>query len=137
MRPSPRTIRGSQEPSTRFWLSALDRPVYCLGIPQPSTERVLEDFLQRGGVQVERGVRFVGLAQDESGVTVHLEYLEDRRTDEAHVFRGPAGALQCHPMPGVRQWRLAVDLPPLPPRPNSIRSKKSLVIRTTFGKRRD
>jgi 2-polyprenyl-6-methoxyphenol hydroxylase-like FAD-dependent oxidoreductase len=158
------TLRKEIARIARLDWGTIDSPYpFMLGIPQPSTERVLEDFVERGGIQVERGVRFVGLAQDTSGVTVQLEYLEDGRTeearfawvagcdgahstvresmsleiegsddlvgiglidmqldweradDEAHVFRGPAGALQFHPMPDDRHWRLAVDLPPLKP----------------------
>lgn len=44
-------------------------------LPQPITERILEGFVERGGVRVEREVRCVSLQQDPAGVDVVLEHL--------------------------------------------------------------
>lgn len=45
---------------------------YILGIPQPTTDRLLAEHAVERGAQVRRGCALVGLAQDEDGVTVSL-----------------------------------------------------------------
>lgn len=45
---------------------------YVLGIPQTTTDRLLEEHARRVGVEVRRGCEVAGLSQDESGVTVDL-----------------------------------------------------------------
>ncbi len=43
---------------------------YVLGIPQTTTDRLLEEHARRAGVEVRRACEVAGLSQDESGVTV-------------------------------------------------------------------
>ncbi len=45
---------------------------YVLGIPQPTTERLLTEHATEAGVEIRRGCELVGLSQDEDGVTVEL-----------------------------------------------------------------
>ncbi|MEU5904476.1 rifampin monooxygenase [Micromonospora sp. NPDC047467] len=45
---------------------------YVLGIPQPTTDRLLAEHAIELGVEVRRGCELVGLDQDERGVTVEL-----------------------------------------------------------------
>ncbi|WP_435208419.1 rifampin monooxygenase [Micromonospora sp. bgisy143] len=45
---------------------------YVLGIPQTSTDRLLEEHAVEVGVEVRRGSEVVGLSQDDDGVTVEL-----------------------------------------------------------------
>jgi 2-polyprenyl-6-methoxyphenol hydroxylase-like FAD-dependent oxidoreductase len=45
---------------------------YALGIPQTTTDRLLEEHARRVGVEVRRGCKVTGLSQDGSGVTVEL-----------------------------------------------------------------
>lgn len=53
--------------------SDLDSPFpFVLGIPQPVTERLLLEHAAERGVQIQRGARLVGLAQDPEGVDVTL-----------------------------------------------------------------
>ncbi|WP_215541976.1 rifampin monooxygenase [Amycolatopsis sp. CA-230715] len=45
---------------------------YTLGIPQPTTLRVLTEHALELGVEIRRGRELVGLSQDDDGVTVEL-----------------------------------------------------------------
>ncbi len=45
---------------------------YVLGIPQPTTERLLTEHATELGVEIRRGCELVGLSQDDHGVTVEL-----------------------------------------------------------------
>ncbi|WP_433684998.1 rifampin monooxygenase [Nocardia sp. CA-119907] len=45
---------------------------YILGIPQPVTERLLNEHATELGVEIRRGREVVGLSQDADGVTVEL-----------------------------------------------------------------
>src|SRR5215216_2605818 len=45
---------------------------YVLGIPQPTTERLLIEHATELGVEMRRGCELVGLSQDDHGVTVDL-----------------------------------------------------------------
>ena len=46
---------------------------YVLGIPQPTTERLLAEHALELGAEIRRGCALVGLSQDEDGVTVELD----------------------------------------------------------------
>ncbi|GAB3323250.1 rifampin monooxygenase [Geodermatophilus aquaeductus] len=70
---------GTQHPIGGF--AGISRPApdrldtahpYVLGIPQPTTERLLTGHAVGLGVEIRRGRAVVGLAQDDSGVTVDL-----------------------------------------------------------------
>jgi rifampicin monooxygenase len=45
---------------------------YILGIPQPTTDRLLSEHAVEVGAEIRRGCELVGLRQDESGVTAEL-----------------------------------------------------------------
>ncbi|MGI8331658.1 rifampin monooxygenase [Actinomadura scrupuli] len=45
---------------------------YVLGIPQPTTDRLLAERATELGAEIRRGCELVGLGQDEDGVTVEL-----------------------------------------------------------------
>ncbi|MGH3877798.1 MAG: rifampin monooxygenase [Actinophytocola sp.] len=45
---------------------------YTLGIPQPTTERLLTEHAVELGVEIRRGCELVGLSQDDDGVTAEL-----------------------------------------------------------------
>ncbi len=45
---------------------------YVLGIPQPTTDRLLAERATELGAEIRRGCEVVGLSQDEHGVTVEL-----------------------------------------------------------------
>ena len=45
---------------------------YVLGIPQPTTERLLIERATELGVEIRRGCELAGLSQDDHGVTVDL-----------------------------------------------------------------
>ncbi len=45
---------------------------YILGIPQTTTDRLLNEHAVEVGVEIRRGCELVGLSQDEDGVTVEL-----------------------------------------------------------------
>lgn len=58
---------------TKPWPSCLDTAhPYGLAIPQPLTERLLEERAVELGVRIQRGREVVRLSQDEHGVTVEL-----------------------------------------------------------------
>ncbi|MBV9449750.1 MAG: FAD-dependent monooxygenase [Streptosporangiaceae bacterium] len=54
-----------------------------LNLHQHETERLLEARAARYGVGLERGVRFIGLDQDQDGVRVHLRHLANDRIETA------------------------------------------------------
>ncbi|OEV27863.1 FAD-dependent oxidoreductase [Streptomyces nanshensis] len=55
------------------WPDGLDTShPYVLGIPQPTTERLLAGRAVEAGAEVRRGCELTGLSQDEQGVTVEL-----------------------------------------------------------------
>ena len=45
---------------------------YILGIPQPTTDRLLAEHAAEVGAEIRRGCELVGLSQDEQGVTAEL-----------------------------------------------------------------
>ncbi|MEU4293581.1 rifampin monooxygenase [Kribbella sp. NPDC026596] len=45
---------------------------YILGIPQPTTDRLLTEHAVELGTEIRRGCELVGLSQDDEGVTVEL-----------------------------------------------------------------
>jgi 2-polyprenyl-6-methoxyphenol hydroxylase-like FAD-dependent oxidoreductase len=45
---------------------------YLLGIPQPTTDRLLEEHATASGAAIRRGAEAVSFHQDDTGVTVHL-----------------------------------------------------------------
>ncbi|GIE99715.1 rifampin monooxygenase [Paractinoplanes rishiriensis] len=45
---------------------------YVLGIPQTSTDRLLEEHATAAGAEIRRGAEVTGLSQDDDGVTVEL-----------------------------------------------------------------
>ncbi|EOR69986.1 rifampin monooxygenase [Thermobifida fusca] len=55
------------------WPKSLDTAhPYILGIPQPTTDRLLEERAAELGADIRRGWELVGLSQDEDGVTAQL-----------------------------------------------------------------
>jgi 2-polyprenyl-6-methoxyphenol hydroxylase-like FAD-dependent oxidoreductase len=52
---------------------------FILMLAQSETERLLTEGLSRQGVEVERGVEFESLAQDDGGVHVALRHVDGRR----------------------------------------------------------
>jgi 2-polyprenyl-6-methoxyphenol hydroxylase-like FAD-dependent oxidoreductase len=52
---------------------------FVLMLAQSETERLLTEGLSRQGVEVERGVEFESLAQDDDGVHVALRHVDGRR----------------------------------------------------------
>ncbi|MGH3982499.1 MAG: rifampin monooxygenase [Pseudonocardiaceae bacterium] len=71
---------GQQYPLGGFFAAiAKPQPVrldtahgYVLGIPQPTTERLLTEHATELGVEIRRGCELVGLSQDDHGVTADL-----------------------------------------------------------------
>jgi 2-polyprenyl-6-methoxyphenol hydroxylase-like FAD-dependent oxidoreductase len=61
-----------------------DLPYGSLGLPQPETERILAAHLSSMGVEVERGVGFVSLRQDEEGAQAELAR-PDGTTEVVHA----------------------------------------------------
>jgi 2-polyprenyl-6-methoxyphenol hydroxylase-like FAD-dependent oxidoreductase len=45
---------------------------YVLGVPQTTTDRLLEEHAAEAGAQIRRGCEVVGLSQDDDGVTAEL-----------------------------------------------------------------
>ncbi|WP_314178211.1 rifampin monooxygenase [Streptomyces winkii] len=71
---------GKRHPLGGFF-AALTKPApdgldtahaYVLGIPQPTTDRLLAERASELGAEIRRGCELVGLSQDEDGVTVEL-----------------------------------------------------------------
>ncbi|ONM50435.1 rifampin monooxygenase [Nocardia donostiensis] len=71
---------GRQHPVGGFF-AGIDKPspdrldtahAYVLGIPQTTTDRLLDEHAVAVGAEVRRGCELVGLSQDEHGVTVEL-----------------------------------------------------------------
>ena len=55
------------------WPDGLDTAhSYVLGIPQPTTDRLLAERAAELGVEIRRGCEVTGLSQDDQGVTVEL-----------------------------------------------------------------
>ncbi|GAB2503257.1 FAD-dependent monooxygenase [Nocardiopsis aegyptia] len=58
---------------TKPWPDLLDTAhPYGLAVPQPVTERLLNEHAVEAGVEIRRGQDVVGIGQDEGGVTVDL-----------------------------------------------------------------
>ncbi|RKS08131.1 2-polyprenyl-6-methoxyphenol hydroxylase-like FAD-dependent oxidoreductase [Nocardiopsis sp. Huas11] len=58
---------------TKPWPDLLDTAhPYGLAVPQPVTERLLEEHVVEAGVDIRRGHEVVGVGQDEDGVSVDL-----------------------------------------------------------------
>jgi rifampicin monooxygenase len=65
----PHNFAGIDKP----WPGRLDTAhAYILGIPQPTTDRLLAEHATELGVEVRRGCELVGLGQDDDGVTAGL-----------------------------------------------------------------
>ena len=55
------------------WSGRLDSAhAYLLGIPQPTTDRLLAEHAIELGAEVRRGCELIGLSQDEDGVNAEL-----------------------------------------------------------------
>ncbi|GIF71281.1 rifampin monooxygenase [Asanoa siamensis] len=66
--PVGRFFAGIEKPAPR-----LDSAhAYVLGIPQPVTDRLLEEHATEVGAEIRRGRELVGLSQDDDGVTAEL-----------------------------------------------------------------
>ena len=72
---------GQQYPGAVGHFAGIDKPApatldtahaYVLGIPQPVTDRLLEERAVELGAQVRRGHEVTGIEQDDDGVTVEL-----------------------------------------------------------------
>jgi len=66
----------------RTSFAGIDRPApadldtahaFVLGLPQPDTDRILEEHAAALGAEIRRGVGVTGVEQDDDGVTVRLE----------------------------------------------------------------
>lgn len=69
----------------RVDFDTIDSPFnYSITIPQTDTERILRDRLAALGVEIERGVTYTGLEQDETGVSATLTH-PDGSTEVARV----------------------------------------------------
>ncbi|MGH3316252.1 MAG: FAD-dependent monooxygenase, partial [Nocardioidaceae bacterium] len=65
----PHNFAGIDKP----WPGRLDTAhAYILGIPQPTTDRLLAEHATEVGVEIRRGCELVGLSQDDDGVTAEL-----------------------------------------------------------------
>lgn len=71
---------GQQYPVGGFF-AAIDKPApnrldtahqYVLGIPQPTTDRLLAEHAAELGAEIRRGCELAGLSQDDQGVTAEL-----------------------------------------------------------------
>jgi 2-polyprenyl-6-methoxyphenol hydroxylase-like FAD-dependent oxidoreductase len=71
---------GTQYPLGGFF-AAITKPApermdtahgYVLGVPQPTTERLLAEHAEELGVEIRRGCTLAGLGQDDDGVTAEL-----------------------------------------------------------------
>jgi 2-polyprenyl-6-methoxyphenol hydroxylase-like FAD-dependent oxidoreductase len=69
-----------------------DVPFRFIAIPQYATEAILRDELAKHGVQVQRGVRVTGFAQDADGVTATLAGDAGEQTVRADYLIGADGA---------------------------------------------
>ena len=66
-------LRGSFAGITKPAPDRLDTAhPYLLGIPQPSTDRLLAEHAAEAGAEIRRGCELAGLSQDEDGVTAEL-----------------------------------------------------------------
>ncbi|MEV6947119.1 rifampin monooxygenase [Streptomyces sp. NPDC051172] len=72
---------GRRHDKVGGFFAAIDKPwpgrldsahAYVLGIPQPTTERLLAERAVELGAEIRRGRQLVGLSQDEGGVTAEL-----------------------------------------------------------------
>lgn len=69
----------------RVDFDTIDSPFnYSITIPQTDTERILRDHLAGLGVEIERGVTYTGLEQDDTEVRASLTH-PDGSTEVAHV----------------------------------------------------
>ncbi|MGH3385134.1 MAG: rifampin monooxygenase [Nocardioidaceae bacterium] len=65
----PHHFAGIEKP----WPDRLDTAhSYILGIPQPTTERLLTEHANEVGTEIRRGCELVGVSQDDDGVTAEL-----------------------------------------------------------------
>ncbi|MET9415936.1 FAD-dependent monooxygenase, partial [Streptomyces klenkii] len=77
------------------WPDRLDTAhPYVLGIPQPVTERLLNERALELGAGIRRGCEVVGLSQDEQGVTVELGDGEQLRSRYAVGCDGGRSAVR-------------------------------------------
>ncbi|WP_030797877.1 rifampin monooxygenase [Streptomyces sp. NRRL S-337] len=94
------------------WPAHLDTThAYVLGIPQTTTDRLLEERAAELGAELRRGCELVGLSQDEDGVTVDLA---DRTQLRARYLVGCDGGRST-----VRRL-LGVDFPGEPTRTETL-----------------
>lgn len=69
----------------RVGFDTIDSPFpFSITIPQTDTERILRERLAGLGVQIERGVTYTGLEQDDTGVRASLTH-PDGSVEVAHV----------------------------------------------------
>ncbi|GGM41740.1 FAD-dependent oxidoreductase [Longimycelium tulufanense] len=76
-----RLLAHGQQYAVGGYFAGIDKPwpdrldtahSYVLGIPQPTTERLLAERATELGAEIRRGCELVGLSQDEDGVTAEL-----------------------------------------------------------------
>ncbi|MFY1599072.1 rifampin monooxygenase [Micromonospora sp. WMMD737] len=77
-----RFLENGRQYPLRGFFAGIEKPAptgldtahgYVLGIPQTLTDRLLAEHAAEVGAEIRRGGAVVGLAQDDDGVTVHLE----------------------------------------------------------------
>jgi 2-polyprenyl-6-methoxyphenol hydroxylase-like FAD-dependent oxidoreductase len=76
-----RFLANGQRHPLRSFFAGIDKPVpdrldtahgYVLGMPQPTTDRLLAERAAELGTEIRRGCELTGLDQDEDGVTAEL-----------------------------------------------------------------
>ena len=75
------------------------RHPYTLGLGQSNVERLLLGWVEELGVPIRRGVAVTGLAQDETGVDVHLQDDEPLRT--AYLVGADGGRSRVRTAAGI------------------------------------
>ncbi|MCF3102095.1 rifampin monooxygenase [Streptomyces roseoverticillatus] len=82
------------------WPDRLDSAhAYVLGIPQPVTEKLLNERALELGVEIRRGCAVTGLSQDEDGVTVELA--DDTRLRSRYLVGCDGGRSTVRKLIGV------------------------------------
>src|SRR5262249_47618500 len=89
-------------------LAGIDKPLpdrldtahgYVLGIPQPTTDRLLAECAGELGAEIRRGCELVGLTQDDSGVTAELA--DGERLRSRYLLRCDGGRSAVRKLLGV------------------------------------
>ncbi|SFP29924.1 2-polyprenyl-6-methoxyphenol hydroxylase [Amycolatopsis arida] len=138
----PHNFAGIDKP----WPDRLDTAhSYLLGIPQPTTERLLAERATELGAEIRRGCELVGLSQDADGVTVELAS-GGTPANEGVADGGPPGSggvaaageggtrLRSHYLVGCDGGRstvrtlLGVGFPGEPPRVEWLRGEMEVAV---------